>query len=88
VGSGRLQHTPSTHVPDAQSVVVEQDAPMPAAETFTLNVICDWFCALSLAVQVTVVSPIGKRLPDAGVQVGVIHEAPKLTHKNELLQSI
>jgi len=41
--------------------------------TFTVKVVCDWFFALSTAVQVTWVLPTGNELPDGGVQTGVTH---------------
>jgi hypothetical protein len=72
MGSIKLQHTPSTQAPAAHGAVGEHGTPKPRPVTFTKNVIRDWFCALSLATQVTAVCPIGNRLPDDGVQVGVM----------------
>jgi hypothetical protein len=78
-----LQQTPSTHDPDAHCAVDVQATPKVDV-TLTANVICDWFPALSVAVQPTIVLPTRKTLPEAGVHSGVMHGAKVGVHGDEV----
>ena len=80
-GSGRLQHTPSTHAPDAHSAADVHGVPRllggcAGSATVTLNVALDELPSGSDAVQVTILVPIGNNVFGGGEQETLVPVKP------------